>query len=109
MNVEATWWENIRLLMRSLWDQEIHYETRSRGCFQHCSHFLPVSSFKLQHKASNAIREIGKALNRMQVNDGGDAGSLNNELWILSSLFLETREPPMMLLCDDGYPEYLPP
>ncbi len=67
-------WQNIRLLMCSLWNQEIHYETWSRvasntAAISSNPHpFLPLfsSSFELQHPSSNTIREVTEALNRMQ-------------------------------------------
>lgn len=37
-----------------------------QGCFQHCSHFLPVLSFELHHHSLNTIREVTEALGRMQ-------------------------------------------
>lgn len=37
-----------------------------QGCFQHCSHFLPVLSFELHYQSLNMIREVTEALDRIQ-------------------------------------------
>lgn len=55
----TAWWENIRSLMRSLWHQEIHYETRARGA----SNTAAISSqFYLLSYSIDALTQLEKSL-----------------------------------------------